>query len=130
MTKTYGEESPEFFENLEDEIKEAICNSLAVAGIESVIGTDETEVWTVLGEDEPDNYDYESDEHSEVIERATQFLSNELLENLNDGFQSFLEQIELNDGCDNFWINFCDLEITSDIDELNDGLQNVLEEIG
>ena len=130
MTKTYGEESPEFFENLGDEIKEAICNSLAVAGIESVIGTDETEVWTVLGEDEPDNYDYESDEHSEVIERATQFLSNELLENLNDGFQSFLEQIELNDGYDNFWINFCDLEITSDIDELNDGLQNVLEEIG
>ena len=130
MTKTYGEESPEFFENLEDEIKEAICNSLAVAGIESVIGTDKTEVWTVLGEDEPDNYDYESDEHSEVIERATQFLSNELLENLNDGFQSFMEQIELNDGYNSFWMKFCDLEQTSDIDELNDGLQNVLEEIG
>ena len=70
MSKTYGEESPEFFENLEDEIKEAICNSIAVAGIESVIGTDESEVWTVLGEDEPDNYDYESDEHTEVIERV------------------------------------------------------------
>ena len=71
MTKTYGEESSEFFENLDYEIKEAICNSIAVAGIESVIGTDQSEVWTVLGEDEPDNYDYESDEHTEVIERAT-----------------------------------------------------------
>ena len=28
------------------------------------------------------------------------------------------------------WMKFCDLEQTSDIDELNDGLQNVLEEIG
>ena len=53
-----------------------------------------------------------------------------MLGNLNDGFQSFMEQIELNDGYNSFWMKFCDLEQTSDIDELNDGLQNVLEEIG
>ena len=34
-----------------------------------VFETDESEALTVLGEDEPDNYDYESDEHTEVIER-------------------------------------------------------------
>ncbi len=65
-----------------------------------------------------------------ILKLSREFLSNELLENLNDGFQSFMEQIELNDGYNSFWMKFCDLEQTSDIDELNDGLQNVLEEIG
>ena len=130
MTATFSEAAPSFFENLRDDLKEALCNSMAVAGIENVIGTDQSEVWTVLGEAEPDEYDYEADEHTEVIERATNFLANELLESLNSGFQTFIEQVELNDGYDSFWMNFCQLEQTNDIDEFNDGLQNVLEVIG
>ena len=43
--------------------------------IRMVFETDESEAWTVLGKDEPDNYDYESDEHTEVIERAMSYCS-------------------------------------------------------
>ena len=73
------EDDDTFFEDLGNDFKEALCGAMAVAGIEDVIGTDIREVWTVLGEEEPDGYDYDADEHTDVIERATNFLADELL---------------------------------------------------
>ena len=34
--------------SLNDEFKKSLCNHLAVAGVENVISTDETEIWTLL----------------------------------------------------------------------------------
>tara|TARA_Y100000589_G_scaffold297305_1_gene305016 strand:- start:1334 stop:1741 length:408 start_codon:yes stop_codon:yes gene_type:complete len=124
------EDDDTFFEDLGNDFKEALCGATAVAGIEDVIGSDMREVWTVLGEEEPDGYDYDADEHTDVIERATNFLADELLESLNKSFSAFCKQILLNDGYETFWVNFGLLEVTSDIEEFNEGLQKVLEEIG
>ena len=130
MADTYGENCTEIREILADDFKEALCNSMAIAGIENVMGTDQSEVWTVLGEEEPDGYDYEADEHTDVIERATNFLANELRESLDITYGSFIDQLQLNDAYGTFWMHFCDLKQTNDIDKFNDGLQNILEKIG
>ena len=34
--------------NMNDELKESLCNHLAVAGVENVISKDATEIWTLL----------------------------------------------------------------------------------
>ena len=116
-------------EKLSDEFKEALCNSLAVAGIEDVIGRDPSEVWTVLGEDQPSGYNYESDEHTDIIEKAGNLLSNELLESLAEGIDIFEEKINENRGYISFWELFLELDQTDDIDEFNEALYNILEEI-
>ena len=116
-------------EELSDEFKEALCNSLAVAGIEDVIGRDPSEVWTVLGEDQPSGYNYDSDEHTDIIEKAGNLLSNELLESLAKGIDIFEEKINENRGYISFWELFLELDQTDDIDEFNEALQNILEEI-
>ena len=116
-------------EELSDEFKEALCNSLAVAGIEDVIGRDPSEVWTVLGEDQPSGYDNESDEHTDIIEKAGNLLSNELLESLAEGIDIFEEKINENRGYISFWELFLELDQTDDIDEFNEALYNILEEI-
>jgi len=116
-------------EELSDEFKEALCNSLAVAGIEDVIGRDPSEVWTVLGEDQPSGYNYDSDEHTDIIEKAGNLLSNELLESLAEGIDIFEEKINENRGYISFWELFLELDQTDDIDEFNEALYNILEEI-
>ena len=83
----------------------------------------------ILEEDEPEGYDYESEKHYEVIERATNLLSNTLLKSLNDDFKFFKKQIGGTLGCDSFWLNFCDFQQTNDINEFNEILQNILEEV-
>ena len=126
---TYGELSSKDFKKLGDDFKEALCSSIAVAGIENIIGKSESDVWLILGENEPEGYDYESEKHYEVIERATNLLSNTLLKSLNDDFKFFKKQIEGTLGCDSFWLNFCDFQQTNDINEFNEILQNILEEV-
>ena len=83
--------------SMKNEIKESLCNHLAVAGIENVISTDATEIWTLLDIPEPDNYDYESDSHTDIIEKATTKLSTDLINKINVGFEPFIEFVEEND---------------------------------
>ena len=65
--------------SMNNELKESLCNHLAVAGVENVISTDATEIWTLLDLPEPENYDYEADSHTDIIEKAS-----ELFEKCND----------------------------------------------
>ena len=57
--------------SLKNEIKESLCNHLAVAGIENVISTDATEIWTLLDLPKPDDYDYEFDNDLTIIITTT-----------------------------------------------------------
>ena len=118
------------FAELPQEFKIKLCNSLAVAAVEDIIGTDSSEIWTLLGEEEPEDYDYDSDEHTDVIERATNSVSSELLSTLSANFEIFVEKIEEQDGLDSFWTCFLEKDQTDDIDEFMSLLQEVLEEIG
>ena len=91
--------------SMKNELKESLCNHLAVAGVENVISSDVTEIWTLLGLPEPDNYDYESDSHTDIIEKATSQISKDLINKINLGFEPFIEFVE-NDGFHAFGINF------------------------
>ena len=114
---------------LAPDFKEALSNSFAVAAIEDVIGIDQSEVWTVLGEQEPNDYDYDADEHSNVIEKATAVIATELLEALSGGTADFLEKIDENDGLDKCWTQFKYQTPVDSIDAFNELLQFVLEQL-
>ena len=116
--------------NLNDELKKSLCNHLAVAGVENVISTDETEIWTLLDQSEPANYDYESASHTDFIEKASSQIGLDLITKLNLGFEPFIEFINENDGLLAFWSQFSLLPLTflpSGIDEFNDLMQKILE---
>ena len=116
--------------SLNDEFKESLCNNLAVAGIENIISTDQSEIWTLLDQQEPENYNYELDAHTDVIEKATTQISEDLFKRINIGFEPFIELVEINDGCNSFWNQFSLLPLTlisRSIDEFNDLMQNILE---
>ena len=118
------------FMNLNDELKKSLCNHLAVAGVENVISTDETEIWTLLDQSEPANYDYESASHTDFIEKASSQIGLDLITKLNLGFEPFIEFINENDGLYAFWSQFSLLPLTflpSGIDEFNDLMQKILE---
>ena len=116
--------------SMKNEIKESLCNHLAVAGIENVISTDATEIWTLLDLPKPDNYNYESDSHTDIIEKATTKLSTDLINKINVGFEPFIEFVEENDGFRAFWNQFSLLPLIllpTKIDEFNDLMQKILE---
>ena len=116
--------------SMKNELKESLCNHLAVAGVENVISTDETEIWTLLDQPEPEDYNYEADSHTEIIEKATTQISTNLINRINIGFEPFIEFVEENDGFHAFWNQFSLLPITilpSAIDEFNDLMQKILE---
>ena len=118
------------FMSLNDELKKSLCNHLAVAGVENVISTDETEIWTLLDQSEPANYDYESASHTDFIEKASSQIGLDLITKLNLGFEPFIEFINENDGLHAFWSQFSLLPLTflpSGIDEFNDLMQKILE---
>ena len=69
--------------SMNNELKESLCNHLAVAGVENVISTDATEIWTLLDLPEPENYDYEADSHTDIIEKATTQISKDLINKIN-----------------------------------------------
>ena len=118
--------------SMKNELKESLCNHLAVAGVENVISTDETEVWTLLDLPEPANYDYEADSHTDIIEKATTKISIDLIDKIHTGFEPFIEFVEENDGFHAFWNQFSLLPIVllpSAIDEFNVLMQKILEGI-
>ena len=118
--------------SMKNELKESLCNHLAVAGVENVISSDVTEIWTLLGLPEPDNYDYESDSHTDIIEKATSHISKDLINKINVGFEPFIEYVEENDGFHAFWNQFSLLPLIllpTAIDEFNDLMQKILEGI-
>ena len=107
--------------SMKNEIKESLCNHLAVAG---------AEIWTLLDLQAPDNYDYESDSHTDTIEKATTKLSTDLINKINVGFEPFIEFVEENDGFHEFWNQFSLLPLIllpTKIDEFNDLMQKILE---
>jgi hypothetical protein len=110
--------------SMKNELKESLCNHLAVAGVENVISTDETEVWTLLDLPEPANYDYEADSHTKI--------STDLIDKIHTGFEPFIEFVEENDGFHAFWNQFSLLPIVllpTAIDEFNGLMQKILEGI-
>ena len=116
--------------SMKKEFKESLCNHIAVAGVENVISKDNTEIWTLLGQSEPSNYNYESDSHTDIIEKATTKLSLDLINKINLGFDPFIKFVEENDGFYAFWTQFSLLPIVllpSNIDEFNVLLQKILE---
>ena len=121
--------SEELIGSLEPEQLELLFNALAVAGIEDVVSRDQSEVWTLLGEDEPDDYDYNTDSHSEIIERATGTLAQDLDEAYQISYESFDSKIQENRGYWKFWQRLSGEEFGRDIDSFSEALDRVLEDI-
>ena len=116
--------------SMKNELKESLCNHLAVAGVENVISTDATEIWTLLDLPEPENYNYEADSHTDIIEKATTQISKDLISKINIGFKPFIEFVEENDGFHAFWNQFSLLPLVllpTKINEFNDLMQKILE---
>ena len=116
--------------SMKNELKESLCNHLAVAGVENVISTDATEIWTLLDLPEPENYNYEADSHTDIIEKATTQISKDLINKINIGFKPFIEFVEENDGFHEFWNQFSLLPLIllpTKIDEFNNLMQKILE---
>ena len=116
--------------SLNNELKESLCNHLAVAGVENVISTDATEIWTLLDLPKPENYDYEADAHTDIVEKATSQISKDLINKIKIGFEPFIEFVEENDGFHAFWNQFSLLPLIllpTKIDEFNDLMQKILE---
>lgn len=121
--------SKELIATLEPDILQLIFNSLAVAGVEDVIGRDQSEVWTLLGEDEPQGYDYGDDSHTEIIERATGMLAQELGDAFHSDYEKFDTLIHSNDGYLMFWEKLMHEDIDIDIDSFSEALDRILEDI-
>ena len=118
--------------SMKNELKESLCNHLAVAGVENVISKDATEIWTLLDLPEPENYDYNADAHTDIIEKATTQISKDLINKINIGFETFIEFVEENDGFHAFWNQFSLLPLIilpTKINEFNDLMQKILEGI-
>ena len=118
--------------SMKNELKESLCNHLAVAGVENVISKDATEIWTLLDLPEPENYDYDADAHTDIIEKATTQISKDLINKINIGFETFIEFVEENDGFHAFWNQFSLLPLIilpTKINEFNDLMQKILEGI-
>ena len=128
MTKA-SEYTLDVLSNLPQGCSELLCDNLAVAGIEDVISRDQAEVWTILGQLEPDEYDYEEDSHTETVEKAPSILAAELRAGLESSHTEFEYLIHLNRGYLSFWNLLLDAEIPSTLDEYSDALQRILEEI-
>lgn len=121
--------SEELIASLEPDSLELLFNALAVAGVEDVVSRDQTEVWTLLGEDEPQDYDYTADSHSETIERATSILAQELGEAFQSSHERFDSMVQVNRGCLRFWEKLADEDIDVDIDSFSEALDRILEDI-
>ena len=118
--------------SMKNELKESLCIHLAVAGVENVISKDATEIWTLLDLPEPENYDYNADAHTDIIEKATTQISKDLINKINIGFETFIEFVEENDGFHAFWNQFSLLPLIilpTKINEFNDLMQKILEGI-
>ena len=121
--------SKELIGSLGRDYLDLLFNALAVAGVEDVISRDQSEVWSLLGENEPQEYDYFADSHSEIIERATILLSQELDEAFQSSHEQFDSLLQDNRGYLRFWEKFADEEINVDIDSFSEALDQILEDI-
>lgn len=134
--KTLSSDSPsqivgskELIASLEPDSLELLFNSLAVVGVEGVVSKDQSEVWTILGEDEPQDYDYNADSHSETIERATSMLAQELGAAFQSSHEQFDSMVQGNKGYLRFWEILADEDIDVDIDSFSEALDRILEDI-
>lgn len=107
-----------------------ICGSLAVAAVEDIIGTDQSEVWTALRQEEPESHEYEANEYTDIIEKSTNLVSSEFLNTLSSDIAQNLAKREEQDGLDSFWMCFLEKDQIDDLDQFTDLLKEVLEEIG
>jgi len=67
---------------------------------------------------------------TDIIEKATNLVSADLLNTLSSDITQFLEKIEEQDGLDSFWTCFLEEDQKDDLAQFADLLQEVLEEIG
>lgn len=115
--------------SLESDYLELLFGALAIAGVEDVVNRDQSEVWTLLGESEPDNYDYGADSHTEVMEKATATLADNLGEAYQLSHEAFDSMIQENKGYYRFWQKFSEEDLDGDIDSFSDLLDRILEDI-